>query len=170
MMTEELDAATLVHKAEPLTKLDVSALRKADAICFDHNVKAHNGASQIRAIKRREPTEADPYATDITHRINVESKVWSYQDDDHNLDSSVYTAFDMFHHPRDHWLTVAAFVRPGDVLKLQWIRGNSTPRLRDAGLVRDELYLTVVRGDKQSKFMLDVQVGKDNSARMTQRA
>jgi hypothetical protein len=151
---------------EPLTKMDLAALRKADATCFDHNAR---GVNQIRAIKRHEPTETDPYATDVTHRVVVDSTIRSYVDGEFGLSATNFQAFEMMHSPREHWLTVLAFLRVGDVLQLSWIRGSSTGYLQEAGLHRDELYLLVWRNGKESKFMIDVSITPDNTARMTQR-
>lgn len=58
-------------------------------------------------------------------------------------------------------------VRKGSRLALRWVRANQSPVLDEAGLVRDELYLTVQNGMTARTFMVAVQVGLDNSARMT---
>lgn len=163
-----------------LTKLDIAALRKADSICFDHNVRSGfdddtRRGHFIRAIKRRAPSDSDPYATDITHRIEVTSYLHDYAADreldrDGTMFPSYFTAFHMAHHVSPELETVFATLRPGDRLDMGWARGNSTRNLEEAGLHRDELRLTVRRGEKWKRtFLVAVSVCPDNTARMTQR-
>lgn len=157
-----------------LTKLDVAALRKADAICFDHNVRASASEDAprgnfIRAIKRAEPSERDPYATDVTHQIAVASGVRSYADDDHGR---TFVAFHMIHSAlySPTWQTITGLLRSGDELTLAWVRKNSNGYLDDAGLVRDELRLHVQRGTRELVFKVGESVTKDNSARLVRLA
>lgn len=158
-----------------LTKLDIAALRKADDICFDHNVRRagrdSERASFVRAIKRSRATETDPYATDTTHRIEVGSGIHSFADGE-GYGEATFTAFHMAHNVgmSAALATAWAMLRAGDRLDLDWVRGNSSGYLEEAGLHRDELRLVVRRGDKSvGTFLVAVSVCPDNSARMTQR-
>lgn len=150
----------------PLTSVDIAALRKADSILFHH--KDDDG--KIAAVKEaREASARNPFPTESRHVIPVESSVRRFTRGEGNA----YTAFCMISSAQysPAWTTIAALLRAGDVLSLAWYRGNNSPVITDAGLVRDELRLCVKRGDKQRfVFIVEVSVGQDNTARMTQRA
>lgn len=135
-----------------LTTEQARALRTADAIYF--YLKA-DGTSAIRA-DFREPD----YTEDIpasTHSIN-----------DYSGARGPYSGFAAVWASKfdAEWRTIARRIRKGSSLHLRWVRANQSPVLDEAGLVRDELYLTVVNGNTCDWFTVAVQVGRDNTARM----
>lgn len=65
------------------------------------------------------------------------------------------------------WQTIARTITPGCTLSLRWTAHNQSPVLDDAGLVRDEVRIRVEKPNgKAHQFLVAVQVGPDNSARM----
>jgi hypothetical protein len=151
-----------------IDKTDLTALRKADSVCFDHNIRTTAGperVSMIRAIKRAPYDTTDPFAQDVTHAINVDSRAFSY---DHPSDSDNLTAFEMLHSAQvtETWQTIVGLLRVGDDLKLVWAAGNSNGYLEESNLHRDELRLEVTRNGKRLTFHVATSVCPNNSARM----
>jgi len=62
--------------------------------------------------------------------------------------------------------TLVRQLREGSAFALVWTRGNQSPVLDDAGMVRDELRIRITRGAKSETFIVAIEVGKDNTARM----
>jgi hypothetical protein len=75
------------------------------------------------------------------------------------------------------WQTIVSLLRPGDCIKLCWLRdGYSNDYLRKASVHADRLDVVVERkGSKPNsrlrrmRFMLSVQCCEDNTARMIRR-
>ena len=141
-----------------LTKTDLTALRKATNICFDHD---KDDGGQIRAIKRPgwKAREKDPFLQDITYRIAVES----------NLNGRK-KAFHMEHYTSEdrRWQTIVYFLKPGDDVSLKWDDGGHTNQyLADAGFKGDGLSLKITRKNKHFEFFISSRVcPKGNSAGM----
>src|SRR4051794_13779249 len=78
-----------------LTALDIAALRKCDDIVCQHGKE--NG-STVRAIKRREKTEKDPFADDVCHVIPCQHRLTdcARKSGSHVTDGNFH-GFDMFH-------------------------------------------------------------------------
>lgn len=153
----------------PLSKIDLAALRKADSMCFDLYRRDDEIISRIRAIKRHEPSPADPYARDIEHPIDVNHVVVDY---DNSTYDAVYEAFHMSHSSQysDTLQTILRLLRAGDELTLYWVAGNSNGYLEEANLYRDELKLVVMRGGKRAlTFNVDTSICANNTARMVRR-
>jgi len=151
-----------------IDKTDLTALRKADSVCFDHNVRTSRGperGSYIRAIKRAPFDSTDPFEQDITHTIAVDSRAFTY---DYASDHDNLTAFGMLHSAQvtETWRTVVALLRVGDDVSLVWAAGNSNGYLTEAGLHRDELRFIVKRGERTMTFHVMTDVCPNNSARM----
>jgi hypothetical protein len=151
--------------SEPLSRLDIAALRKADSVVFR---QSFDRTGEIVAIK--EPTqtqrERDPFAQEVRHRIAVGSHVHTYGRES----GARHSAFEMIQNAdyAPAWTTIAGLLRVGDIVSLSWLRGNQTESLNGAGMVRDELRLAVKRGERgRFVFLVSVRVGPDNSARMT---
>src|SRR3954469_6454188 len=98
----------------PLSKIDLAALRKADSMCFDLYRRDGETVSRIRAIKRHEPSPADPYARDIEYPIDVDHVVRDYGGP--YVDGATYEAFHMSHRPLydDALQTILGLLRAGD--------------------------------------------------------
>jgi len=160
----------------PITAIDIAALRAADDVVFRHR----NGTSQIEAIQRgRAATPGNPFAPGEARRdIPCDARVIDYQRDcGMHRKPSEYQAFDMLNAAQqDHaWLTVAALLRPGDSLTLQWERGAwNTQESEGRGMYGDRMLLVVLRPGKSKDTRLTFNVahhfGPDNSARMVRPA
>jgi hypothetical protein len=151
-----------------LTATHISALRRADTVCFDHD---SDRGSWIRCIKRLKPTAADPFQPEErTIAIKCASRVHAWTDMTHTtpiaIRAYVYLGSAQYD---DEWKTIASLIRAGDTLMLSWHRGGlGSPFLRERGLVGDYLQLLVFRKERPVyTFRIDNYVGADNSARMT---
>jgi hypothetical protein len=144
---------------EPLTRQQVSALRDANGLVFE---RLSDGTNQIRAIVR---------GPDHQHEVTHEIPVFDASLTDYAGGHGEYTAFhyEMFAGTDAAMRTVVRAIKPGHYLVLKWVRSNQSPVLDEAGLVRDEVYLTTGTPTKAETFLIAVQVGKDNSARMIRR-
>lgn len=138
------------------------ALRAADAICFDLNHPFLPGVSSIRAIIRSTDDEAERQVRIPADHSRVERYDGS-GGEMHGFHMEMYVRHDdvMQSILRDLAATGSEFA-------LHWVRGNSSPVLDEAGLVCDELRITVQKkGAKKARtYRVAKQVGKDNSARM----
>lgn len=146
-----------------LTAQDVRALKHADALCFDHR----DGEGQIRAILRAENSDT---GFEQTHTIPAAlSRIESYGGPEGEL-----RAFAMLQSSKysDIAQTLIRHLRTGSQFAFKWTRDNSSPITRDAGLVRDELRVSVQGKNAKvaDTFLIEVFIGKDNTARMVQLA
>jgi hypothetical protein len=66
------------------------------------------------------------------------------------------------------WSTIVSLLRVGDELGLRFVGANDSENMRSVRYHRDECYLIVKRGEKHMTFLVDVQVGPNNTARMVQ--
>ena len=153
-----------------LTKVDIAALKKADHISFHH----FGGKSYIRATKERDRSERDPFAEDSHVDVICTWALSNYDGwpdgDQQWLKANEFKSFHMIHTPSTLcWQTIAGSLRVGDVLKLCWVRGNSTEAIHSVNFSTDQLRLEVQRGDKKLAFLLAQQTGPDNTARMVQK-
>ena len=156
----------------PLDKVQIAALRKADAISFHH----YQGKSYIAATKRVERTVAQPFADDVRIDIPCGWRLTNYDPNDSGLggpaiEGDKFVAFDMIHTAQYEdgiWQTVASLLKPGDVLTLHWTRnGGTTQALNDAHMVGDRLRLVVERGDRKLRFQVGEYFGPaSNTSRM----
>ena len=153
------DTVTAEHV---LNARDTRALRHADTICFDHH---RDGTGAIRAILSADRSET---GFEQTHTIPVVSRVENYS---RGHDGPV-TGFAMLNHSRYDRLaqTLIRHMRSGKRVHLHWTAGNASPILDHAGLVRDELRIQIGDDTKADEYLVAVQVGLDNTARMVKRA
>lgn len=154
-------------EVKPIDAVQLSAMRKADRICFVHR----DGQSYIRCIKENKPTDRNPFAQDVEIIIPCETRFVSYEKGENYFHTPDFTAFEMLHHPQfddGDWLTTATFLKVGDVLKLKWCRGAmNTQGANDIGWCGDYLKLQVTRGDKKFSFHVDqCFVPRHSTARM----
>lgn len=133
-----------------LASEQAQAIRNADSVCFDY----HAGNGQIRAITHKIGL---PVETTVT--IPVDSTVHCYDGA-----RGVFTCFDMVQSAQHvpEWRTVCKRIRKGSVVRLDWVRGNSSPVTTQAGLVVDYLNI-VVDGDA---YRVRDYVGPDHTGRM----
>lgn len=153
----------------PLTIHDVRALRKATDLCFDHNsaVEATSQA-RIRAIwgGKGGPRPEQTYVVPVEgNRVSNYGPV-----------IGGFGGWDCFHmamncQHMEHMRTLVHFIKTGDRLGFHWVRGNSSPVLDKADVVRDEFYIEVIREKPHTKaavhtFLVHISVSLDNTARM----
>lgn len=174
-----------------LTKDDMVALRSADSIVFRSYPRPDGRVSQIRAIRNRRTYDGSPivftareqrlFTTpvdgDPTERVRAipVAVTWTFHTDPRNEgetttqgDDEKAIAFEMIHSSQYDrvWKTITSLLRVGDQLILGWVANNDNGYTREANLVRDELHLTIHRGDDRLRFLLAVSVCERNSARM----
>jgi hypothetical protein len=161
----------------PISKADIAAFKQADDISFHTQP---DGASSIRSsVRARDPKGNNPFGTsEKTRETQCECMIRDYIRDCPGSDGTTplvkkVRAFEMIHAAKwcDAWQTIAGFVREGDELTLYWGRNARWCPLYDKpAYVGDMLTLVVWRGMKKFAFLIDVQVGEDNSARMIRAA
>lgn len=157
----------------PISKADIAAFKQADDISFHTQP---DGASSIRAtVRAKDPKGNNPFGTPEQVRetqCEMMLRDYSREYSDTPPVKSV-RAFEMIHCAKwcDAWQTIAGFVREGDELTLYWQRNaRRCPAYDRADYVGDSLTLNVWRGMKKFAFLIDVQVGEDNTARMVRAA
>jgi hypothetical protein len=137
-----------------ITRTDISAFKAADRVYFQH--QAHGNASFIICEKRApEPSPSNPFPVD-QHRViacNVLVRAYGGETGYSCTSPEIFNAYST---PARSGvlLTLAAFLKAGDILTLEWIASNNNDVMTDAGLVRDDLHVLVKRGDKRGNFQL----------------
>ena len=155
-----------------LDKIDIAALRKADRILFRHS----GGKSTIEAIKDGVKTERDPFARDVDHIIPCDFRIEDYTEGLFRISHDArragrFEAFESVHryaHTTGVFDTFAAFLRPGDEIRLEWMRdAGRTLALAETPLHADELRAHVSRGETgRYMFHIDYRITDDSGARM----
>lgn len=163
-----------------LDKDDVYALRNADAVSFS----TYQGANTVRVYLRdsgrnrvftvREQAVFNGHRDDLRDDRYREIRVLGMRCEDYGKSrGDEITAYSMLMHAdmSQEWQTIAAAIRPGESLFFRWVRDNNNQVHDAAGLHRDEFRLVVGKqGDAKSRsYLVDVQVGPDNTARMVKR-
>lgn len=155
-----------------LTKVDLKALRSADAICFDHYSEKGEPRRGIRAIKK---VENDPWDTERTHFVPCRSHVAVYDRDSFGASATDEAkCFQMINCAQydDYWKTIVGLLREGDEVVLKWTGANNNGYLTQAKaggdeLYRDDLALFVRRnGSLKYSFQVSTSICPNNSARM----
>lgn len=144
-----------------VTAADVCALRAADDAVFRHNA---DGTGSIHILW-------DDQGTACTRTIPVAySRVRALTG---SADAYVpcYVALNVKFSPGCIRSALRG-VRAGSTVTLEWTRGNSSPVLESAGMVRDELRMVVQRKGVRhpEHYLIAVEVGLDNTARMVRTA
>lgn len=140
-----------------LTAHDTRALRHADAITFHHFA---DGTASIRATMR---ADRSPSGFEQQHVIPVISRVENYgQSRDGYLAyfGFTYATYD------DLAQTLIRHMKVGKRVRLHWTADNASPVTVNAGVVRDELKIRIGDDTRADTFLVAVQVGLDNTARM----
>lgn len=128
-----------------LTKTDIAALRKADYYRF----QADQNGGRIVAVKRApEPSPSNPFPVEVTYPISCHVTLCDYSDGNHGGSFHV-EEWEGWEHVdnRSYEFThsLFAFVKTGDTLKLEWLKGNNSPAMEERGVNRDELRVEVAR-------------------------
>jgi hypothetical protein len=143
-----------------LTKIDIAALRQCDFV----HVTLIDGVAKVRAVKRIEQSESQPFACDKEHAIAAEvtnndiARLWKCSE-----------LVRVYRDNQDHASAVFAMLRAGDKVRFHFYPDAHTNQyLRDAGLHGDALKLIVERGAKKFWFELSSSHCPDNTARVCQ--
>ncbi len=176
MSTTETQIATL-------TAEDVKAVQKADQVVLRH----YQGATTMEVyLDRRlvdEPriyTESEqrlfPVTDDIARErariITVRGAVNSYEEDaPYQCDITVASCFWMSSSAQydDVWRTIASLMKPGTDVQVAFVgNAKSNGHTKTNGLHGDavRIYLTPKGAQRPLVFLVDVSVGRDDSARM----
>ncbi|WP_432830858.1 hypothetical protein [Dactylosporangium sp. CA-092794] len=151
---------------------DVLALRAADTITFHTNAasvaRIDAGLSSAAFAQPRIYTSRqqrlfpDGDRLDRRRRIQVGGAIAGFDDvrrwREHDLPGAAALAVFDAAHLHEVWRSIAALLRPGDVLRLHWRADDSSDALTDPALHRDELRLGVTRGARRWLFLLAVHV------------
>lgn len=175
---------TNITTPDPLaiSKDDLGALRWATTVVFESYIQDEQRLTRIRAIRNKRTYDDSPVfftrreqiafptpfagALDERMRVVPAAAAWTFY---HGGDEDLASGFAMIGSSlfTPEWLTIASLLRPDDKLVLAWVANNDNDHTRNAGLNRDELHLSVHRGDARAlRFLLAVSVGANNSARM----
>lgn len=176
-----------MRETQPLTSDDIAALRHAESVTFHYSdgqgyiVALLNDIDRDRLFTKREqimfPNASDH---DRARRIITDTGMfgcgqpdisgWNITRNEHARRTA--SAFHMVHAAQHHapWITMARFLRPGDIITLIWVADNNTDNIREVGLHADDLILRVtrVKGDNETthEFLVTRSVGPNNSTRM----
>ncbi len=150
-------------RVEPITRQDKRALASADSVVF----RLYQGQATIEAN-----LDAARSSTgfDEMHTIHCSASVLDYSAEGSTVrEPADYQGFHMEHSGvkyNDDLRSIVSRIAVGDSVRLAW-QVNSSGNLRESGWVRDELRLVLTNDKgKHETYIVDVQVGPDNTARM----
>jgi hypothetical protein len=146
-----------------LTKIDISALKKADRICF----RTYKGESNIECVKRikseKEKIE-NPYSDEIRHNISVKHNLQDYGRI--KIVENNFEAFELVYDYSEEMQSIIAFLKENDEITIVWVRDNNNQYVDGVRLHVDVLKIRINRGDKTFLFIINHSVCEDNNARM----
>jgi hypothetical protein len=138
----------------------------ADSVVF----RLHKGQATIEAYKDGRNT-ADGF--EARHNIYARATLRDYSADHYYVEPADLPRFNGFviKHSgvrfNDDLRTLIGRLGIGDTVTLAWTRGNNNENNRGIGWSRDELRLIIAKPKgKTESYLVDVNVGPDNSARM----
>lgn len=150
-----------------LTRQAVKKLREAHELSFC----ATPTESHITARKKKNDKTTDEFAVETRSTFCDFDKR-----DSKRIEEVAYCHYLMWYanNVNEHWQGIARFLKPGDRLELHWTRdGRRNEYIRKAGLHCDSLTLVVHRprrdGYDRFTFLVEVQIGEDNTARLIRR-
>ena len=149
-----------------LTKMDLAAIRQCDYM----HVSLVAGESKVRACKRKERSEKEPFAEDAQIYLDIPVTSYTRFDATH---SQTKMGTLLYHYPaetgRNHLASVLSLLRVGDKVGFQFYPdAHSTQNTREAGLHGDVLRLLIERGKQRLCFEVATSMCPENSARMCQ--
>ena len=159
-----------------LTKEDIKTLKKGikegRTFVFHHEGSRDNGNGTIRMIKRKYDYETDKVIENVDS-IGVNSIIndFTHFTDPNKTENmhKEYQCSDLIY-DNDIISTIVDILKTNDIITLKWIRSNNNELLTRADLHKDELHVEVLRKNKNNtkkmKFIVSVNVYKDNTARM----
>jgi len=151
-----------METTQAITKLDISAMKKADYICFRHN--AGNKLSQIDCVKE---IKDEPFGYSKHYSIDV-----GIISNGNNVNGITGYSSISYSNENMQWQTIVSQIKIGDTIKLYWYRNaGESNLLKEHGIVCDYLYLRVYRGKKIFEYFIAVcNSTADSSARMIRTA
>lgn len=170
-------------EATILNRDDLFAFKHAEGISFHH----HAGRSFIRLYLERHGDQPATYTkreqvlfprtreTASRYReIDTNASVYGYASNGDTWNQAnggeSAEAFYYFVNTPPHVQSLTETLRAGDTLTLQWMASANSEAITAVGFDRDTLELAIERPGKRLVYLMAVQVGPDNSARMIQRA
>lgn len=158
-----------------LTKLDISALRKADNIA----VHLHDGhpEGRVRVIKRApNATPKNPFPQEVEHVLPCPVVIDGYGCDSEAMDkikggrARCFELIYLYPSQQTHASCVIKTLREGDEITFRFFPdAHSNGYVAEKDLHADVLYLEVRRNGKRiAKWEIESSVCADNSARMCQ--
>ena len=159
-MTDQTETTT-TNEPQPLTAMDLRALREADVIVMSHTP---DGQGNIRCLKTlAKPT---PWEKEAVYSIDVLSwlHTCSYSP---NPYTNACTSFGANEY-NERWQTIARLLKVGDTVSLLWSADNNNGYLDDAQLHNHELDIEIHRKGqaKPLRIYIDHRIGPANSASM----
>ena len=147
-----------------LTKMDISAVRKADNLA----VNLYEGNQMVRAIKRFPATDSNPFAHDVEHRIAAPVVLRTGWRQEAGSNVHCFELLYMYQDQKTPTTCVLNTLRVGDGVKFVFHADyHRTPGLAESPFHADTLLLEVYRADKlHAKFELHTSICPDNTARM----
>jgi hypothetical protein len=153
-----------------LTKTDITALRKCDAICV--HLDSHHPAGLVRVIKRKDYNSTNPLEDDKEHIITapVGFATWRGCDELKAGHARCFATVSLYHNQRHTAVNIIATLREGDEISFKFYPdAHSNGYCAMSGLHADSLYLNVRRSNgKVYQWELTSSICPSNSARMCQ--
>jgi hypothetical protein len=150
-----------------LTKMDISAMRKADMLLVGLNHRAA-GESLVKLVKTFRPSDSCPFGHDAEYVIGapVILRYGAYGDDTSHV--HCWSHVSLYPDQQCTRSSILATLRAGDGIKFEFYPDHHTTQgLARAGFHGDAIRLLVYRGDKHvATFVLDQCTCPDNTARM----
>lgn len=167
-----------------VTKETLRAAREADHVSLVWNPEKYESGGVIR-FTREIRTDAENADRDVIRMAkrdywrHADTSAWTIQYDHvlpvsvrvttyHGTSRSAHYSVMFPQSSDEQWRAVVAMLRVGDEVSLRFVAANDSDNDRNVGWHRDECYLVVERGANKWSFLIGVQVGPDNTARMVQ--
>lgn len=155
-----------------LTAADIRALRLADSVyasatpAYTEYGTGCDHDGELRCVFR-EKRDGRKHQPEYTYTVPVLSRITQY---DHGEAMRRYTRCwaNVGGSFREVWRSIGQFLRPGDAISLSWIAGNNCGNVEKVNYHTDEVRVCVRRGKQDYTFLLTVQTGPENTARMCQ--
>lgn len=161
---------TVAAEIGSITREELKALRAADDVILRHR----HERTTLEAYRRTGSKPLDPVGGCYL-AVEVGAEFSQYGPDKVEDPVGRASCFGSVGNWEDSSVRAAlAFVRPGDRLRLLWIRDNGNEPVRNAGLVHDEVKLVVLRDmakrTERYVFPLEDSITPNNSARLFRKA
>lgn len=158
-----------------LTRNDIRAMRMADSVHFHTyqgrswivvELRNSNDDRIFTVAEQQLFTETGKYSGERSRDIAVDCA----RLEDYSGRSGDYQAF-VSCCPKEVWLTIAAALRPGDMLGFHWVASNNSYGMTRIGYHHDQLRLGASDPKRKNNrhWIVRDEFGPDNFARMVQR-